>query len=73
MKAKDLIGRQVIDADARVVGRIVDVDLDISSASINNLILKSSWTKRHKIPPQDIEKVGDKIILKITKDKVQKA
>jgi len=73
MKAKDLIGRQVIDADARVVGRIVDVDLDISSASISNLILKSSWTKRHKISPQDIEKVGDKIILKITKDKVQKA
>ena len=73
MKAKDLIGRQVIDADARVVGRIVDVDVDISSASISNLILKSSWTKRYKVSPKDIEKVGDKIILQITKDKVQKA
>ena len=73
MKAKDLIGRQVIDVDARVVGRIVDVDMDISSASINSLILKSSWTKRYQISPHDIEKVGDKIILKITKEKMRKA
>jgi sporulation protein YlmC with PRC-barrel domain len=73
MKAKDLIGKQVIDADVRVVGRVVDVDLDVSSASIRNLIIKSSWTKRYQISPQEIEKVGDKIILKITKDKIQKA
>ena len=73
MKTKDLIGRQVIDAEARVAGRIVDVELDISSASIVALIVKSGWTKRHKIPPQEIEKVGDKIILKIAKDKINKA
>ncbi len=72
MKARDLIGRQVIDADARVVGRIVDVDLDMNSASVRSLIMKSSWTKRYQVSPQEIEKIGDKIILKITKDKMQK-
>jgi sporulation protein YlmC with PRC-barrel domain len=73
MKAKDLIGRQVIDADVRVVGSVVDVDLDISSASIKSLIIKSSLTKKYQVSPQEIEKVGDKIILNITKDKIQKA
>jgi sporulation protein YlmC with PRC-barrel domain len=72
MKVRDLIGRQVIDADARVVGRIVDVDLDMNSASVRSLIMKSSWTKRYQVSPQEIEKIGDKIILKITKDKMQK-
>ena len=73
MKAKKLFGKEIIDADAKVVGKIVDVELDVSDASIRSILVKSGLGKKLSIPPQDIEKIGDKVVLKIAKDKLQKA
>ena len=73
MKAKELFGKEVIDVDAKVVGKIVDMELDVSKASIRSILVKSGLTKKLSILPQDIEKVGDKVVLKIAKDKIRKA
>jgi sporulation protein YlmC with PRC-barrel domain len=73
MKAKELFGKEVIDVNARVVGKIVDMEIDISKGSIRSLLIKSGFTKKVSIVPGDIEKIGDKVILKIAMDKVRKA
>jgi len=73
MKAKKLFGKEVIDVDAKVVGKIVDIELDVSNASIPSILVKSGLTKKLSILPQDIGKIGDKVVLKIAKDKVLKA
>jgi sporulation protein YlmC with PRC-barrel domain len=73
MKAKELFGKEIIDVDAKVVGKIVDMELDISKASIRSILVKSGLTKKLSILPQDIEKIGDKVVLKIVKDKIRKA
>jgi sporulation protein YlmC with PRC-barrel domain len=73
MKAKELFGKEVIDVNARVVGKIVDMEIDISKGSIRSLLVKSGFTKKVSIVPGDIEKIGDKVILKIAMDKVRKA
>ncbi len=73
MKAKKLFGKEVIDVDARVVGKIVDMELDVSKASIRSILVKSGLGKRLSILPQDVDKIGDKAVLKIAKDKLQKA
>ncbi|MBM3118108.1 MAG: photosystem reaction center subunit H [Chloroflexi bacterium] len=73
MKAKELFGKEVIDVDAKVLGKIVDMELDISKASIRSILVKSGLTKKLSILPQDIEKIGDKVVLKIVKDKIRKA
>lgn len=73
MKAKDLFGKQVIDVDAKVVGKIVDVDIDVSKASIISILVKSGLTKTLSILPQDVDKVGDKVVLKTAREKLQKA
>jgi len=73
MKAKELFGKEVIDVNARVVGKIVDMEIDISKGSIRSLSVKSGFTKKVVILPQDIDKIGDKVVLKIAKDKVRKA
>jgi sporulation protein YlmC with PRC-barrel domain len=73
MKAKELFGKEVIDVNAKVVGKIADMEIDINKASIRGILVKSGFTKKVSIAPGDIEKIGDKVVLKIGKDKVRKA
>jgi len=73
MKAKDLFGKQVIDADAKVLGNVMDIDLDIEEATITGILVKTGWTKKVSISPKNIDRIGDKILLKVAKDKKKKA
>jgi sporulation protein YlmC with PRC-barrel domain len=73
MKAKELLGKEVVDADAKVVGKVVDIDLDIGKATILDISVKTGLTKKISISPRDIDKIGDKVLLKVAKDKMKKA
>jgi sporulation protein YlmC with PRC-barrel domain len=73
MKAKELFGKEVIDVNARVVGKITDMEIDIGKGSISCILVKAGFTKKVAIAPGDIEKVGDKVVLKIAKEKIKKA
>ncbi|OGO59480.1 MAG: hypothetical protein A2025_01680 [Chloroflexi bacterium RBG_19FT_COMBO_47_15] len=73
MKAKELLGKEVIDVDAKVVGKVVDIDLDIGKATILDISVKTGFTKKVSISPRDIDKIGDKVLLKVAKDKMKKA
>ena len=72
-KAKELFGKEVIDVHAISVGKVVDIELDISKAKILGILVKTGLTKRVSVLPGDVDRIGDKILLKIAKDKVQKA
>jgi sporulation protein YlmC with PRC-barrel domain len=73
MKAKDLFGKEVIDVDAKVVGKIADMEIDIKKASVLGILVKSGLTKKVSILPGDIDKIGDKVVLRIAKEKIRKA
>jgi sporulation protein YlmC with PRC-barrel domain len=73
MKAKELFGKEVIDVNAKVVGKIADMEIDVKKASMPRILIKSGLTKKVSILPGDIDKIGDKVVLKIAKDKVRKA
>ena len=73
MRAKELFGKEVIDANAKVIGKITDIEIDIHRASIRCILVKSGFHKKVSIAPGEIEKIGDKVVLKIAKDKVLKA
>ena len=73
MKAKELFGKEVIDVDAKVVGKIADMEIDINKASIRSILVKAGLMKKLSMLPGDIDKIGDKVILKIAKDKIRKA
>jgi sporulation protein YlmC with PRC-barrel domain len=73
MKAKELLGKEVVDADAKVVGKVVDINLNISKAAILGILVKTGLTKKVSILPGDIDRIGDKVLLKISKDKIKKA
>jgi sporulation protein YlmC with PRC-barrel domain len=73
MKAKELLGKEVIDVNAKVVGKIADMEIDVKKASILRILVKSGFLrKKISILPADVEKIGDKVMLKIAKAKVQR-
>jgi sporulation protein YlmC with PRC-barrel domain len=72
MRAKEVLGKEVIDADARVVGKIADIELDVVRASVVSITVKSGLIKRISIPLEDVDKIGDKVVLKVAKEKIWK-
>lgn len=73
MRAKELFGKEVIDVNAKVVGKIVDMNLDIAKSTVHDIVVKAGLTKKLSIRLEDIDKIGDKVILKVPKEKAQKA
>jgi sporulation protein YlmC with PRC-barrel domain len=73
MKAKELLGKEVIDVNAKVVGKVVDMNLNISKAAILGILVKTGLTKKVSILPGDIDRIGDKVLLRVSKDKIRKA
>ena len=62
-----------MDANAKVIGRVIDIQLDMDKAIVLNIVLKTGLVKKSYVLPRDIEKIGDKIVLRITGDELRKA
>ena len=73
MKSSELIGREVIDANARVIGSVKALDIDVKKWTVNGIIVKTGFIKKLLILTSDIDKVGDKVMLKVTIDKIQRS
>ena len=68
MDIKKLFSKEVIDADGNKVGRIVDMNIDITSGTVNYMVLAAGLTKKYRIELNKIMTIGDKVILNVKKD-----
>ncbi|MGD0354938.1 MAG: PRC-barrel domain-containing protein [Dehalococcoidia bacterium] len=73
MRSRELIGKEVIDANAKIIGPVKDVELDLKKWAVTAVIVKAGFIKRLTILTDDIDKIGDKVVLKIAVDKIKKA
>ena len=71
MRIKDeLFGKEVIDADVQIVGKVSDVVLDKDTFEITDLVLKRSGLSEQikasedLVPMELVKVIGDKILLK---------
>lgn len=71
MKAKDLMKRKVYDKNAIEIGKISDLEIDTSSFTIEKVYIKSGMTKQVHITSQDIDRIGDTVILNIAKEELK--
>ena len=70
----DLIGKEVVNTDAILIGKVTNVEFDAETKEIEALILKKGGlsetlniSKSEDIVPYDmISKIGDKILLRDT-------
>jgi sporulation protein YlmC with PRC-barrel domain len=72
MKSNELVGKEVIDAGAHVIGNVKAIDIDLKKWSVTGIIVKTGFIKKLLITTGDIDKVGDKVVLKVTVDQIQK-
>ncbi|MGA2158712.1 MAG: PRC-barrel domain-containing protein [Dehalococcoidia bacterium] len=73
MRSRELIGKEVIDADAKIIGPVRDVELDLKKWTVTAVIVRAGFIKKLTILTSDIDKIGDKVMLKVAVDKIQKA
>jgi sporulation protein YlmC with PRC-barrel domain len=73
MRSREIIGKEVIDAGARIVGRVKDVDIDPVKWNVAGVIVATGFMRTRTLLTGDIDKVGDKVVLKVTSDKLRKA
>ncbi|HUS04269.1 MAG TPA: PRC-barrel domain-containing protein [Dehalococcoidia bacterium] len=46
MRVKELLGKEVLDANAKVVGKVADVNLDIDQVAVVNIVVKKGLIKK---------------------------
>ena len=64
---ENLIGKEVVNIEANVIGKVVDVEFDPSCFEVKYLILKKGFLPSNnevKVPFEIIKKIGDKVILR---------
>jgi sporulation protein YlmC with PRC-barrel domain len=72
MRCSDLIGKEVLDAEAKSVGYVRDIDFEVDKWNVISIVVKTGFIKKVLIPVSTIDKIGDRVILKISADKIQK-
>lgn len=72
MNTRELFGKEVLDASANKVGKVADIDFNIREGTINAIVTKTGLTRKYVISLDKIEKVGDKVILTVREDELEK-
>ncbi len=73
MRSRELAGKEVIDSGARIVGRVKDVEIDPVKWDVTGIIVSTGFMRTRTLLTGDIDKVGDKVVLKVSTDKTRKA
>ena len=72
MNTREIIGKEVLDKSGNKVGKVDDIDIDFPQWTVNHLMVKVGMIKKISVGVDKIDKIGDKIILKIAKDELEK-
>jgi sporulation protein YlmC with PRC-barrel domain len=72
MKSREIMGKEVIDSAARIIGRVQDLEIDLTRWTVSGIIVTRGFLRKATIPAANIDKVGDKVVLKVAMDKIQK-
>jgi len=65
MNTKELMGKEILDVNAKKIGKVNDMDFDMEQGVINYIVVKAGFTKKYDITLDKIDKIGDRIILNI--------
>ena len=68
MNTNELFGKEVLDANANRIGKVADIDVDLLQGVVNHMIVKTGLTKKYVVSLEKIDKIGDKVVLRVTKD-----
>jgi len=68
MQLNEITGKKILDSNANSVGKAEDLECDIQTWKVTPLVVKVGYTTSTAVPIEQVSKVGEKIILKVTKE-----
>ncbi len=72
MDTGELFGKEVLDAGANKVGKVVDLEFDVKQGVVHYIEVKAGLTKRYAVTLDQIDRIGDKVLLNVAEDQLQK-
>jgi sporulation protein YlmC with PRC-barrel domain len=73
MHVGEIIGKGVLDINANNLGKVADIDISLPQWTVNHIVVKIGMMKKLTIGIDKIDKIGDKVILKVTKAELEKS
>lgn len=70
MRSKDLIGKEVLDGNVSIIGKVQDFVFDEDTFEITDLVIKKTGiseqfkSSEDVVPSELVKAVGDKVLLK---------
>ena len=71
----DIIKKEVIDSDMRIIGKVIDVKMDKDTFEVTDLVIKKTglsesmkFNGENVVPMDFVRVIGDKIILESVDD-----
>ena len=71
MNTHEFFGKEVLDAAANRIVKVADIDVDLFKGVVNHMVVKACLSKKYIIGLDKIEKIGDKVILRIKADELK--
>jgi sporulation protein YlmC with PRC-barrel domain len=65
MNVKELFGKEVLDVNAKMIGKVIDMDFDTNQGIITHIVVKAGAIQQYDVRFDNIAKIGDRIILNI--------
>ena len=72
MNTRQLFGREVLDANAKLIGKVMDIEFDKRQGVIDYLIVKAGIVKHYEVSFEKISAIGEKIILNVDEDQLKR-
>ncbi|MDD5590901.1 MAG: PRC-barrel domain-containing protein [Dehalococcoidales bacterium] len=72
MYTSEVVGKEVLDANANKVGKVADIDVDLVRGTVNHMVVKAGFTKKYIVSLDKIDKIGDRVVLKIGEEDIPK-
>ncbi len=72
MNVKKLLGREVLDANAKMIGKVCDIESDIDQGVISNVVVKAAMIRKYNVKFDNIAKMGDKIVLRVSEEELKR-
>ena len=72
MNVKELLGREVLDANAEIIGKVSDIEFDVNQGVISSVVVKAGMVRKYDVTFDKIEKIGDKIVLRVSEEELKR-
>jgi len=72
MNTKQLFGREVLDVNAKLIGKVIDMEFDKRQGVIDHLVVKAGIVKHYEVSFDKISAIGEKIILNVDEDQLKR-